>query len=53
LREEDDFGDVLEQIRSHFMAGPAVDVVASAWKPGDRGEDVLARARRALKGAPA
>jgi HD-GYP domain-containing protein (c-di-GMP phosphodiesterase class II) len=53
LREEDDFGDVLEDIRSEFMAGPAVDVVASAWKPGDRGEDVLARARRALKGAPA
>ena len=53
LREEDDFGDVLDDIRSEFMAGPAIDVVASAWKPGDRGEDVLGRARQALKGAPA
>jgi GGDEF domain-containing protein len=53
LREDDDFGDVLEDIRSEFIAGPAMEIVASAWKPGDRGEDVLARARRALKGAPA
>ncbi len=53
LREDDDFGEVLEDIRSEFIAGPAVDVVASAWKPGDRGEDVFAQARRALKGAPA
>ena len=53
LREGDDLGDVLEDIRSEFMAGPAVEVVASAWKPGDRGEDLLARTRRALKGAPA
>jgi GGDEF domain-containing protein len=53
LREGDDLGDVLEDIRSEFMAGPAVDIVASAWNPGDRGEDVVARARRALKGAPA
>ena len=53
LREGDDLGDVLEDIRSEFMAGPAVEVVASAWKPGDRGEDLLARTRRALRGAPA
>ena len=53
LREGDDLGDVLEDIRSEFIAGPAVEVVASAWKPGDRGEDLLARTRRALKGAPA
>jgi GGDEF domain-containing protein len=53
LREDDDFGDVLEDIRSEFIAGPVMEIVASAWKPGDRGEDVLARARRALKGAPA
>jgi HD-GYP domain-containing protein (c-di-GMP phosphodiesterase class II) len=50
LREGDDLGDVLRDIRSEFMAGPAVEVVASAWKPGDRAEDVIARARRALKG---
>ncbi len=53
LREDDDFGDVLEDIRSEFIAGPVMEIVASAWKPGDRGEDVLARARQALKGAPA
>lgn len=53
LRERDDLGDVLEDIRSEFIAGPAVEAVASAWKPGDRGEDLLARVRRALKGAPA
>jgi HD-GYP domain-containing protein (c-di-GMP phosphodiesterase class II) len=53
LRDGDDLGDVLEDIRSEFMAGPAVEVVGSAWKPGDRGEDLLARARRALKGTPA
>jgi GGDEF domain-containing protein len=50
LREGDDLGDVLQDICSEFMAGPAVEVVASAWKPGDRAEDVIARARRALKG---
>jgi GGDEF domain-containing protein len=52
LREGDDLGDVVEDIRTEFVAGPAVEVVASAWKPGDRGEDVLARARRALRRAP-
>jgi HD-GYP domain-containing protein (c-di-GMP phosphodiesterase class II) len=52
LREGDDIGDVLEDVRTEFVAGPAVEVVASAWKPGDRGEDVIARARRALKRAP-
>jgi GGDEF domain-containing protein len=53
LRDGDDLGDVLEDIRSEFMAGPALEVVASAWKPGDRAEDLLARTRRALKRAPA
>jgi HD-GYP domain-containing protein (c-di-GMP phosphodiesterase class II) len=52
LREDDDMGDVLEDIRAEFVAGPAVEVVASAWKPGDRSEDVIARARRALKRTP-
>lgn len=52
LREGDDVGDVLEDIRTEFVAGPAVEVVASAWKPGDRSEDVIARARRALKPTP-
>ena len=52
LREGDDIGYVVEDIRTEFVAGPAVEVVASAWKPGDRGEDVIARARRALKRAP-
>ena len=52
FREDDDLGDVLEDIRSEFVGGPAVEVVASAWKPGDRGEDVMARARRALKRMP-
>jgi GGDEF domain-containing protein len=52
LREGDDVGDVLEDIRTEFVAGPAVEVVASAWKPGDRSEDVIARARRALKSTP-
>jgi HD-GYP domain-containing protein (c-di-GMP phosphodiesterase class II) len=52
LREGDDLGDVLEDIRTQFVGGPAVEVVASAWKPGDRGEDVITRARRALKRAP-
>jgi GGDEF domain-containing protein len=52
LRDGDDIGEVLEGIRTEFVAGPAVEVVASAWKPGDRGEDVIARARRALKRAP-
>src|SRR4029453_18877149 len=44
LREGDDIGDVLEDVRTEFVAGPAVEVVASAWKPGDRSEDVIARA---------
>ena len=48
LRDGDDVGDILQQIRTEFMAGPAVDVVASAWRPGDRAEEVLGRARRAL-----
>jgi GGDEF domain-containing protein len=52
FREGDDLGDLLEDIRSEFVGGPAVEVVASAWKPGDRGEDVMARARRALKRMP-
>jgi HD-GYP domain-containing protein (c-di-GMP phosphodiesterase class II) len=52
LREGDDLGAVLEEIRTEFVAGPAVDVVGSAWKPGDRGEDVVARARRALRRTP-
>jgi GGDEF domain-containing protein len=52
LREDDDLGDILEDIRSEFVGGPLVEVVASAWKPGDRGEDVVARARRALKSMP-
>jgi HD-GYP domain-containing protein (c-di-GMP phosphodiesterase class II) len=52
LREGDDIGDVLDDVRTEFVAGPAVEVVASAWKPGDRSEDVIARARRALKRAP-
>ncbi len=52
FREGDDLGDVLEDIRSEFVGGPTVEVVASAWKPGDRGEDVMARARRALKRMP-
>ena len=45
FREGDDLGDLLEDIRSEFVGGPAVEVVASAWKPGDRGEDVMARAQ--------
>ena len=52
LRDGDDLGEILEEIRTEFVAGPAVDVVASAWKPGDRGEDVAARARRALRPTP-
>ena len=52
FRESDDLGDLLEDIRSEFVGGPAVEVVASAWKPGDRGEDVMARARRALTRMP-
>jgi HD-GYP domain-containing protein (c-di-GMP phosphodiesterase class II)/GGDEF domain-containing protein len=49
LRPGDDLGDVLQDIRTEFLAGPVVQAVASAWKPGDRGENVLARARSALK----
>jgi HD-GYP domain-containing protein (c-di-GMP phosphodiesterase class II) len=52
LREGDDLADLLEDIRGEFVGGPAVDIVASAWKPGDRSKDVLARARRALRRAP-
>jgi HD-GYP domain-containing protein (c-di-GMP phosphodiesterase class II) len=52
LREGDDLGEVLEAVRSEFVGGPVVEVVASAHKPGDRGEDVIARARRALKSTP-
>ena len=52
LREDDNLGDILEDIRSEFVGGPMVQVVASAWKPGDRGADVVARARRALKSTP-
>lgn len=48
LRDGDDVGDILQEIRTEFMAGPAVEVVASAWRPGERPEQVLARARRAL-----
>jgi diguanylate cyclase (GGDEF)-like protein len=51
VREGDDIGDVLQDIRSEFLAGPSVHTVASPWKPGDRGEAVLARARSALRGA--
>jgi GGDEF domain-containing protein len=52
LREDDNLGDILENIRSEFVGGTVVEVVASAWKRGDRGEDVVARARRALKSTP-
>jgi HD-GYP domain-containing protein (c-di-GMP phosphodiesterase class II) len=52
LREGDDLGEVLEDIRTQFVGGPAVEVVASAWKPGERGEAVIMRARRALKRGP-
>jgi HD-GYP domain-containing protein (c-di-GMP phosphodiesterase class II) len=50
LRDGDDLGEVLEDLRSEFVGGPVVEVAASAWTPGDGGEDVIARARRALKG---
>jgi diguanylate cyclase (GGDEF)-like protein len=34
-------------------AGPRLRVGVAAWEPGDRGEDVFARARLALEAAPA
>ncbi len=41
--------EIEEQVRAHA----AVRSQAAAWRPGDRGDDVTARAWRALRGDPA
>src|SRR4051794_5541033 len=41
--------NVIEEVRSEFVAGPTVRVAMSAWAPGEPGEAVLARAREALR----
>jgi HD-GYP domain-containing protein (c-di-GMP phosphodiesterase class II)/GGDEF domain-containing protein len=45
--------NMVEEVRDEFLSGPAVRVAMSAWIPGETGEAVIARTRRALEREPA
>jgi GGDEF domain-containing protein len=40
---------ILDDVRAEFLAGPAIRAAMSASSPGEAGDEVLARARDALK----
>jgi HD-GYP domain-containing protein (c-di-GMP phosphodiesterase class II) len=50
VRREDGLTRLLEQIQIEFAAGPAVRTGISVWAPGERGDEVVSRARDALAG---
>jgi GGDEF domain-containing protein len=41
--------ELLEEIRMEFATGPAVRAAAAVWEPGDSGDDVMGRARSAVR----
>jgi HD-GYP domain-containing protein (c-di-GMP phosphodiesterase class II)/GGDEF domain-containing protein len=41
--------ELLEEIRIEFATGPAVRSAAAVWGPGDSGDDVVGRARSAVR----
>jgi GGDEF domain-containing protein len=41
--------ELLDDIRTEFATGPGVRAAAAVWEPGDGGDDVIGRARRALR----
>jgi GGDEF domain-containing protein len=48
MRREDGLTGLLEQVQMEFAAGPAVRTGISVWAPGERGDEVVSRAREAL-----
>lgn len=40
--------DLAAELHIEFALGPPVRIGVAAWRPGDRGDDVVCRARRAL-----
>ena len=49
IRDGRTAGDVLDQVQTEFAAGPSVRTGLSVWEPGERGDEVIGRARRALE----
>ncbi len=49
LKDDRGLTDLVEAIRMEFSVGPPMRVVASPWEPGEGGEQVVARARDALR----
>jgi GGDEF domain-containing protein len=52
-REGHLLANMVEEVRAEFVPGPQIRVAMSAWIPGETGDAVLARARRALEREPA
>ena len=48
VRREDGLTRLVEQIQMEFAAGPSVRTAVSVWAPGERGDEVVSRARAAL-----
>ena len=48
VRREDGLTGLLEQVQVEFSAGPTVRTGVSVWAPGERGDEVVGRARDAL-----
>jgi HD-GYP domain-containing protein (c-di-GMP phosphodiesterase class II)/GGDEF domain-containing protein len=49
LRDGQGADELLDEIRTEFATGPDVRAAAAAWEPGDGGDDVIGRARRAVR----
>jgi GGDEF domain-containing protein len=50
VRREDGLTGLLEQVQVEFSAGPTIRTGVSVWAPGERGDEVVGRAREALAG---
>jgi hypothetical protein len=48
VRREDGLTRLVEQIQMEFAAGPSVRTAVSVWASGERGDEVVSRARAAL-----
>ena len=40
------------ELQAELAMGPAVRLGSASWLPGDSGDELVERARRALRGAP-
>jgi HD-GYP domain-containing protein (c-di-GMP phosphodiesterase class II)/GGDEF domain-containing protein len=49
LRGRRDADELLDEIRTEFATGPKVRAAVAVWEPGDGEEDVIARARGAVR----